>query len=1150
MSSPALGLARTLCLSAAMYRPVVRPKVLCGEHCSLIRRDGKEVSMPSIRVYLLGDFRIVSNGELLMSMRQARMQSLLGYLLVHRDAPQSRQRLAFLFWPDTSESQARTNLRQLLHHLHRAVPVADHLLHIDTATVQWRPTISCAVDLADFETQMAQAAAAAQAGQPTDSRTAWEQAIALYRGDLFPDCYDDWILPERERLRQTYLGALERMIVLLEDQRDYPAAISYAERLLRHDPLHEQTYRRLMRLHALCGDRAGALRVYHTCTTTLERELGSEPHPDTQVVYTRLLHREAPTVLGGHTSPAGIRRTTMVGRHREWNRLRRTWQSAAAGHAALVLISGESGIGKTRLAEELLDWVCQQGIRSAHTRSYAAAGRLAYAPVADWLRTEPLRAQLTQLAAVWLTEVARLVPEVLVEQPDWAPPEPLSEQWQRRRLFEALARALLVVREPLLLVLDDAQWADQDTVDWLDFLLHFDVRAPVLIVATARTEELDPSHALIRLVLHLRNRDQATTIELGPLDRGDTAALAEYIARRSISAAQHVQLYRQTEGNPLFVVEIMQAALGAHSQEQEHPAATLAISRAAPSPMLLPETAGGLLTPKIHAIIHARLGQLSPAARHLANVAATIGRGFTTKVLAQASERDEETLVQAVDELWRRRLIREQGVASYDFSHDQIREVVYAEMSAVQRQVLHRRVAAALEHLHAADLDPVSAQIAAHYDCAGENDLAIAYYQRAAALAQKMVSYQEVISLVTRAIALLKTQLHMAERTQTEYTLLLMLAMAWMWIRGYGEAAAEQALRQAWQLCRILNDPAQSIRVLAGLWLSYHVQSNQNQAWQVAKRLAAEARLAANPQYRTIVAFMLAGTSFFRGDFAATDDYVERGIAMDDARYHHVQNQFFGYTPGVVILGYGGHNRWLRGYPTQAVEYIQRGIALAAESGHVASRVFALSMLTVLYYLRGEVALTSDHALATIALAQEQEMAQWVTHNNLLYGWALARTGQASVGIATIVQALEAWQSNGSRLSLTYYQLLLAEAYEAADALPAALNTLQRALVLVDANGERWMEAELHRRRGEVLLKQGATRAQVEACFQRALEIAQAQQARSLELRAAISMGRLHQRRGEPMIARRLLAEVYNWFSEGFETADLQEAAALLQAWA
>ncbi|HSM58278.1 MAG TPA: BTAD domain-containing putative transcriptional regulator [Candidatus Sulfomarinibacteraceae bacterium] len=253
--------------------------------------------MRTLYVDLLGDFSLLYGDEPVTSFFQGRLQALLAYLLLHREAPQSRQRMAFLFWPDSGEHHARNSLRQLLFQLRRSLPAAEQFVQIETKTVQWRVDAPFVLDVLDFEGDLELAALAAKEKHTLLERTALESAVRRYRGELLPSCYDEWLLPERERLRRAHTVAMERLIVLAETQRDYAAAIEHAERLLRHDPLHETTYRRLMRLHALRHDRASALRVYHKCITVLERELGVEPNAETQETYRRLLNMKAPLLL-------------------------------------------------------------------------------------------------------------------------------------------------------------------------------------------------------------------------------------------------------------------------------------------------------------------------------------------------------------------------------------------------------------------------------------------------------------------------------------------------------------------------------------------------------------------------------------------------------------------------------------------------------------------------------------------------------------------------------------------------------------------------------------------------------------------------------------------------------------------------------------
>jgi predicted ATPase/DNA-binding SARP family transcriptional activator len=310
--------------------------------------------MPTLHIHLLGDFRLIRDDAPVSAVTAPRLHALLAYLLLHRDAPQPRHHLAFLLWPDTTEAQARANLRQLLHSLKQTLPEAAHFVHADAQTLQWRRDAPYRLDVADFEQALTQADVAEQE-QHRDAhalRVALEQAIALYHGDLLPSCYDDWILPERERLRQAFTGALQGLMRLLERAGQPREAIPYAERLLRHDPLREDSYRALMRLHAECGDRAGVVRVYHTCTSVLERELGVEPSTATREAYAYLLKPDvqARPVLPPQPTNTNlpVQLTSFVGRQAEMAEVRGLLQTSR-----LLTLSGPGGTGKTRLALEV-----------------------------------------------------------------------------------------------------------------------------------------------------------------------------------------------------------------------------------------------------------------------------------------------------------------------------------------------------------------------------------------------------------------------------------------------------------------------------------------------------------------------------------------------------------------------------------------------------------------------------------------------------------------------------------------------------------------------------------------------------------------------------------------------------------------------------
>ena len=712
----------------------------------------------TLHIHLLGQFQARADEHPIAGFEQKRLQALLAYLLLSGPDPVPREQAAFAFWPDSTDAQAHTNLRNLLHRLRDVLPDSENYLQFNRHRIWWRQSDAYRLDVADFNTALVAATAAEKTEDLPATCRALEQAVAIYEGDLLPTCYDDWIMGERERLRQAFLHSLDRLVLLLERQRAYGPAIQYAQLLVRRDPLHEAAYRHLMRLHLASGDRASALRVYHACATHLRRELGVDPGTATQAVYETVLHADEAPPARAVTSqpPQAPAVTALVGREREWAQLQNAWRNAITGHPQMILLVGETGIGKTRLAEELSAWVARQQQTAAAAHCYPTEQTLAYAPVAALLRDPALAQRLAKLDAAWLTEISRLLPELAVTHPDLAAPGPMTEPWQRQRLFQALTQAILTSavsasseHAPLLLVIDDLQWCDPDTLDWLLYLLDTAGAAPLLVIGTACCSELNDKAPVEILRLNLERRALVTRIELGALPPAAAAELALGLAGRVLNPEEASALQREAEGNPLFIVEMVRAGLEFVAREGRTPAAK-AEGESIVRDDLHP------LPPRVEAAVRRRMAGLSASARELAQTAAVVGRIFTLDTLARISAHPEDTLLRALDELWRHRIVREQGATAYDFAHDKLRVVAYAELSPARRRQLHRRVAEALESSAPAPITggEIAAQLAHHHLEAGDERKALDYLLQAGDQARIMYAHQEAVSHYERAIAL------------------------------------------------------------------------------------------------------------------------------------------------------------------------------------------------------------------------------------------------------------------------------------------------------------------------------------------------------------------------------------------------------------
>jgi DNA-binding SARP family transcriptional activator len=1071
----------------------------------------------TLRIRLFGalDLRL---GEVPLALESARAQSLLAHLLLHPEAPQPRDHLAFLLWPDSTEPQARTNLRHVLHTLRHALPQSERFLDVTPRTLLWRADSPCWLDVAAFTE------AVSHAEQETEERgvAALQNAVALYRGDLLAGCYDEWILDEREQLRQRFQETLARLAALLERRRDYTTAIGYAQRLLRHDPLHEETYRLLMRLHDARGEPARALRVYHSCAATLERELGIEPSPATHELYETLLPRDrAPAAVPDQATRLGDH--PLIGRTAEWAQLAAHWRATETGRAQLVLLSGEAGIGKSRLIDEFRGWCARRGAVTADARSYPAEGALAFAPIVSWLRAEDLRALLGRLDRARQAELACLLPELRATVPNAPSPQPQSGSEHRLRLFDAAATALLTTDGPLLLTADDLQWCDRETLQFLHYLLRLDPGARLLVAATARLEEIDPQHPLNDLVAGLQAWDRFTEIPLGRLTREETALLSQRLAGNRRDEAEADRLFDATEGNPLFVVEALRAGW---------------------------QGGGGgsrWLTPKVQSVIASRLTQLSPPARELVAVAATIGREFTADTLAFASEGDEETLVRGLDELWRRRIVRERDVDAYDFSHDRIREVAYLALSSAQRRHNHRRVASALERLHRDDLAPVSGQLAAHYERAGDVSRAVRWYERAADAAQRLHAPTEAVRLLERALDLLRMLPVTPENQARELAIRSLLPSLLGWVEGWASTHLADVEQRALALTDALAvEPAPPL--LRSLAISSLSRRDFAATRDHAERLRARGVRDADDMLLVEANYVLGIAAFWQGELTAARDRFETAVHRYRPQESRAHLLHYGLDPKVVCQSRLGNTLWFLGLPLTAVQTRDTALALAAEIGHPYSQAVAHVFSALLSLELGD--LEGVRAGAAFLTGKDAERVGRPTQvsSEAIAGYVDVVDGRTRTGLARIEWALEETRDTGHAPGIYASNLrcLLAACEVMGDA-RAGLIAADRALT--SEPSVRLWEAETRRLRGEFLAALNAAPADVEAELARALVVARRQGARSLELRTVASILRLRQQRGDKAgirAARDALQAILEQMPEARETSDYHAAASLL----
>ena len=868
--------------------------------------------------------RITCDGQLIASVNTNRLRSLLAYLVLHARAPQSREYLAFLLWPDSDEAQARTNLRQLLHHLRKAVPDGIGLITADAQTISWCPEAESAVDVFDFQSAIARAAESAARSDAAGERNVLESAVALYKGDLLPELYDEWLQPLREQLKQQLVAALSRLGELLEQAADYPAAIRITERLVGEDPVRELSYRQLMRLHLMGGDRAAAVRVYHQGLKVLRKELGISPAPETRALLdAAITSREAPAPNRAVPRVPVTSTQPLVGRESEWGSLQAGWAAVEQGQTLFALIRGEAGIGKSRLAEELFVFASREGT-AVRTRCYSAHGNLSYAPVTDLLRTDQLRSGIEHLQNPQLTELARILPELLLEEREIAPPQPLAESWQRQHFFEALMAVFRLARRPLLLFIDDLQWCDHETLEWLHLLLRGSEAGGLMLLGTARSEEVDRDNPLLDLVRAVRQTGQLLELDLGPLAPAATEELARQIAEAGLDEGYLARIYGETRGNPLFIIESVRSGIE--------------------DPEGRPST-----TSLVNAVITARLARLSPAAYEVAGLAAVVGTSFAFDLLLRSSDRDEDSLTAALDELWHRRIIVGLEGQTYDFSHDRLREVAYAELSPVRRRLLHRRLARTLETLHSADPGSVAGQVAVHYEEAGLPRQAIPFYSVAAQAAKQVYADAEAATLLVRALRLCRDLPEGEDRERLELELLAKLGAAQFSILGYAAAEVGETNARALKLAK---SSARNVRfwmrsaeggysiLSAGGWRKPGTRVHSS--WRSPKKTIYSRRRAisfmASPCFTSVTWRRLNNTSGAHSPPIARDGDMLLPVFFS-AEYWHVRRSYL------------SHILWHQGSVEQAFRTSEEALARARELAHPFSLAIASTYAAMLQLL-------------------------------------------------------------------------------------------------------------------------------------------------------------------------------------------------------
>ncbi|HUS69335.1 MAG TPA: ABC transporter substrate-binding protein [Anaerolineae bacterium] len=755
--------------------------------------------MPTLRLYLLGPVDLRHDGQPLPKPPTLKSQSLLAYLALYRENPQPRDRLIDLFWGERPEPKARGSLRTALWHIRRCLP-EEGLILSDPHTVQLDPQGDLWLDVDEFESEVSH-----------DDAARLQGGLALYRGDFMDGFYDEWVINERYRFESLFCEGLTRLMVGQEERGEHRAALGTARRLLEQDPLREDAHQVAMRAYCRLGQRNSALEQYRRCRDTVLEELGAEPMAETTELHREILegrfpeegvaeavYVEMPPVRpapSGGRNPLDVEaRAKLVGREQGMAFLDRCWREAEAGRGRLVLVSGEAGLGKTRLVEEFAQHARWQGARVLWGRCYEFERVLPYQPVAEALGailTALVPSELQSFPAWAMAQVARLVPEVAEERADLPVTPATATDQERARLFEATARILweLCSAAPILVILEDLQWASESTLQLVHYLVRHLSGHQALMVGTFRPEAVEEGHPLRALQQQLNQEGVCQTLRLSPLSSGDVEAMiAELSGAGEAIAPLAERLFRETEGNPFFLTEMVRALFEIGSIHLDGDVWKGDFVRLSEGTVPLPG--------RVSEAIETRVRRLNETTQEALRVAAVLGREFDFDLLDAVWGRGEEPALEALDDLLRHRLVEEGTGAmgrDYAFTHHKIQEVVYAGIPRRHRQHAHAQAGLALERLYGPQANDWASEVAFHLQEGARYDetlteRAITSLLAAGDRARGMYAHEEAVVHYQGALALLKKQ---GEYTRAARTL-MKLGLT------YQNAFDFQAARQAY----------------------------------------------------------------------------------------------------------------------------------------------------------------------------------------------------------------------------------------------------------------------------------------------------------------------------------------------------------------
>lgn len=872
----------------------------------------------------------------------------------------------------------------------------------------------------------------------------------------------------------------------------------------------------------------------------------------------------SPALSPQHPTP------TVVGREAELAQLHGWLEKALRGERQIIFVTGEPGIGKTALSEALLEQA------AADPRIWTARGQC----VAHYGTGEaylPLLEALDQLghrrgSAHFVTLLRHYAPMWLLQMPsliDLTERKKLQRETlgiTREQMLREIAEALETLTQdtPLVLVLEDLHWSDSATLDFIAFFAHRQTPARLLLIGTYRPVEVNVSgHRLKTMKQELQTHGQCEELPLGFLSE---AAVAAYLATRFAAAADGGDslhqlarvVHRRTDGNPLFVITVVNDLVAQRLIPQAEGQWRFTGDL---------ETLSNRVPNSLQQMIEKQIERLSLEEQRVLEVASVAGVKFSAAAVAAGLGAEIVEVEELCEGLARRQqFLQAQGfaewpdgtvAASYEFIHTLYQNVLYERITAGKRAQFHHRIGERREQVYDSRADEIAVELALHFEHGRDYRRAVRYRHRAAKNAIHLCAYQEAITHLTQGLELVKTLPDTPERLQQEIALQISLGLALVTTKGYAFPEVEKSYTRALDLCRQIEATPQQYWALWGLQGFHYVRAELQRARALGEQLLELAQRLEDAGLLGVAHFVLGSTLFSGGELVPAREHLEQALELCTVQRHA--------RVRAICLSFTGRVLWALGYPDQALQRSLAARALARELAHPLVSVVTSCIAALLRIVRGEVREAQERVEEAIQLAAERGFAHWEAQAVAFRGWALAQQGQMEEGLAQIHEGTAAYQETGAQLARPMLLGLLAETYRKMGRLKEGLAATEEALAFARATEQRIQEIWLLWLKGELTLQQQAkvqglkskvpstqhpepaTHIEAEECFQQAIALARRQKAKLLELRATVSLSRLWRQQGKKTDARRVLAEIYGWFTEGFETEDLREARALLE---